>query len=66
MGAAGTRTELGRLLPPPTLRTIMPSSAVDLLAAPLSYRMLISGAPIDRGFAHRMVDAVQVWIRDPP
>jgi hypothetical protein len=44
----------------------MPSSAVDLLAAPLSYRMLISGAPIDRGFAHRMVDAVQVWIRDPP
>jgi AcrR family transcriptional regulator len=32
--------------------------AVDLLAAPFYYRMLVSGAPIDRAFAQRVLDAV--------
>lgn len=36
--------------------------AVDLLAAPFYYRMLISGAPIDRAFADRVLDAVLTWV----
>lgn len=39
--------------------------AVDLLAAPFYYRMLISGAPIDRAFARRVVDAVLAWLAAP-
>lgn len=36
--------------------------AVDLLAAPLYYRLLITGQPIDRRFALRIVDAVVSWV----
>lgn len=36
--------------------------AVDLLAAPFYYRMLVSGAPIDRAFAQRVLDAVLAWV----
>lgn len=36
--------------------------AVDLLAAPFYYRMLITGAPIDVAFAHQLVDACVTWL----
>ena len=31
--------------------------AVDLLAAPFYYRLLVTGAPVDNGFAHQVLDA---------
>ncbi len=35
--------------------------AVDLLAAPFYYRLLMTGHPIDDGFAERIVDAVLAY-----
>jgi AcrR family transcriptional regulator len=36
--------------------------AVDLLAAPFYYRLLVTGAPIDRDLADQVVDAVMTWV----
>lgn len=38
-------------------------TAIDLLASPLYYRLLITGGSIDEGFARQIVDAVLAWIR---
>jgi len=36
--------------------------AVDLLAAPFYYRLLVTGAPIDDALADDVVDAVMAWV----
>lgn len=36
--------------------------AVDLLAAPFYYRVLITGEPVDEDLARRLVDATLAWI----
>jgi hypothetical protein len=35
-----------------------PSILIDQLAGPIYYRILITGAPADRGYAERLVNAV--------
>jgi AcrR family transcriptional regulator len=36
--------------------------AVDLLAAPFYYRLLVTGAPINNDLADQVVDAVMTWV----
>jgi AcrR family transcriptional regulator len=40
--------------------------AVDLLAAPFYYRILIAGRPVDAVMARDVVDAVVAWLARPP
>jgi AcrR family transcriptional regulator len=39
-------------------RDVDPSILIDQLAGPIYYRILITGAPADRGYAERLVNAV--------
>jgi hypothetical protein len=45
------------------LRCVDLEVAVDLLAAPFYYRLLISAEPIDAGFGRRVTDAVLTYVR---
>lgn len=55
--SAAQRGELGR--------GIDIEIAVDLLAGPFYYRLLLTGDRIDRAFAHAVVDAVLAWVGSP-
>jgi AcrR family transcriptional regulator len=41
-------------------------SAVDLLAAPFYYRVLITGRPVDDALARDVVEATLTWLERPP